>query len=352
MRCLLAHPLARAAAALVAGLCLLATAAPAAAAKPPAGRTYFTTFNGVDEPYETSAECLIFEEAGLCAADGELCGLWLRRDNSGKETGFSFELSLRHEGGGAVFEGQARLDSRGAQSSIAGAGRLSGSGQRQNVSFAGREVETDRCLELLAEAEDETVVDDSGNLVTESREVADFTGVVLNTVGRVVIRHTGSESLAITTDEDLLPHLTSEVRGGRLILGREPGFSFDTETEILFEVTVIELDEIAVSGVGTVEATGIDAELFTVDIEGVAVVSAEGSADRQAVEISGVSAYRAKELGSRVVDIDVLGVSVASVRVSDELSGRVAGVSTLEYIGNPVVNVTVEPGSQLIQVAD
>lgn len=350
MRNRVAHPLGRVAATLVAGLCLASAAGPAAAAKPPAGRTYFTAFTGLDEPYEVTTECLAFEEAALCSADGELCGLWVRQESAGKQTGFSFELSSR---GRTVLEGQARVDSRGSRSSIAGVGRLSGAGRRQNVSLAGREVGEARCLELLAESPDgDENVEGSDNVATESREVADFTGVVLNTPGRVEIRHTGTESLQVTSDENLLPFLTSEVRGGRLILGRRPGFNLDTENEILFEVTVIELDEMVVSGVGQVDATGIDTEVLTVRIDGVAGVEAAGRADRQRVTVAGVSGYDAGELESRVVDIDVSGVSGATVRVSDRLSGSVTGPSTIRYIGNPVIDVRVGPGSQLIKIDD
>lgn len=343
-----AQPHGRAVAALVVGLCLVSAAGPAAAAKPPAGRTYFTAFTGIEEPYEVRTECLLFEEAALCSVDGQLCGLWLRQPNGGKQTGFSFELFSREDGDRTVLEGQARLDLRGARSSIAGVGRLSGPGRRQNVALAGREIGTARCLELLGEPP----VDDPGDTVTESREVAGFTGVVLNTPGRVVIEHTGSESLQVTSDDNLLPFLTSEVRGGRLILDREPGFNLDTETVILFEVTLIELEELVVSGVGGVEATGIDTELFTVDLNGVATVATAGMADRQRVTVSGVSQYAARELESRVVDIDISGVSSATVRVSEELSGRVGSASTLNYIGDPAIDVIVEPGGQLIRIDD
>jgi hypothetical protein len=209
-----------------AALIVLSLPQPASAAKPPNGKTYFAVFFGLDEPYDLGTECFVFGESGVCSTDGQICGSWVRQENKGKQTGFSFELSFLEDGLPTTMKGQARVDSRGNRSSIAGAGRIAQAGTGANFSFAGREVGAARCLELLEESPgggDETFIVGSGVIVTEPREVEDFTGVVLNGVGEVEIRHGNTESLSITADDNILAHLTSEVRNGRLFLGTEPG---------------------------------------------------------------------------------------------------------------------------------
>jgi hypothetical protein len=94
-----------------------------------------------------------------------------------------------------------------------------------------------------------------------------------------------------------------------------------------------------------VDARGIDTDLLTIDISGVAVVKTRGEADRQNIVIEGVNTYDGRDLASRIVTVDIAGVSSAIVRVSDELNGKISGPSVLEYIGNPVVNVSATPGS-------
>jgi hypothetical protein len=59
----------------------------------------------------------------------------------------------------------------------------------------------------------------SGNVISESRSVTDFTGVELSGSGKLIIEQSDVESLTITADDNLLPDLTAEVRDSRLLLG-------------------------------------------------------------------------------------------------------------------------------------
>lgn len=59
----------------------------------------------------------------------------------------------------------------------------------------------------------------SGDLSTTSRNVSDFDEILLLGSGNVHVDLTGSESLVIEADDNLLPILTSEVINGRLELG-------------------------------------------------------------------------------------------------------------------------------------
>ena len=57
---------------------------------------------------------------------------------------------------------------------------------------------------------------------TESREVSGFTGVELASIGDLRIEQTGTESLTIEADADILPQLVSSVSGGILEVGVAP----------------------------------------------------------------------------------------------------------------------------------
>ena len=59
----------------------------------------------------------------------------------------------------------------------------------------------------------------SGQLASESRPVTGFTKVELSGTGELTIEKTGTESLAISAEDNLLPLLTSEVSGDTLVLG-------------------------------------------------------------------------------------------------------------------------------------
>jgi hypothetical protein len=196
-------------------------------------------------------------------------------------------------------------------------------------------------------SDDGIVIVGSGNVASESRSVADFSKVALSGVGRLEIRHSDNESLTVRADDNLLEYMQSEVRNGVLILGNDTGVNFRTNNDILYILTVRNLDSLTVAGVTSTDVRGIDTDLFTVNVSGVAAVKARGNADRQRVTVTGVAIYDASGLDSRIVDIDVSGVSGATVKASEQLNGSVKGLSTLEYIGNPTVHVTVDPGSTL-----
>lgn len=319
----------------------------AEAATRPAGRVYYTALMGLGEIGQVSYDCFRFGASDVCSLDGSICGSWSFTDGKGKETGFSFELSFLEDGDLITIDGQARVDNRGRRSSLGGAARIVGAGPEFNYSFAGREMSESRCLALLGRAPGTSVVEGSGNRLTVSREVGNFTGVTLAGAGELRIRHTGTESLTITADDNLIDFITSEVRNGELLLGTDTNIRYRSNDPIVYELTVRDLDSLTVSGVAAVDVTGIDTRLFTVNISGVAMVEAAGTATRQKVTVSGVCRYDAADLESESVVIDVSGVSSAVVRARDELRGSVSGLSTLEYFGNPAVNVTVSDTSTL-----
>jgi hypothetical protein len=184
----------------------------------------------------------------------------------------------------------------------------------------------------------------SGVVVTEAREVSGFARVTLHGVGHLVVEQGGAEALTVTADENILPLVTAEVFGGELVLGTLPGQTFASANNIVYTLTVAELEALTVLGAAAAEIRGLDADRFALQVDGAAVVTAAGRADEQDVVLSGVARYDGRGLDSRVVRIDVAGVSGATVRVHDRLEGRVDGQSTVEYIGHPAVDVDVAGG--------
>ena len=93
----------------------------------------------------------------------------------------------------------------------------------------------------------------SGQLTTESRPVSGFTKVELSGTGELTIEKTGTESLSISAEDNLLPRLTSEVSNGTLSLGTEPNTTIVPTKPITYSVTVKDLNGLAVSGSGNIQ---------------------------------------------------------------------------------------------------
>jgi hypothetical protein len=179
----------------------------------------------------------------------------------------------------------------------------------------------------------------SGILATESRDVRGFARVTLHGVGHLIVEPGAAEALTITADDNILPLVTAEVYGDELVLGTRSDATFASPNNIVFNLTVADLEALAVFGAAAADIRGLDAGRFAVQIEGAAAVTATGRADQHEVVLAGVATYDARGLDCRAVRVDLSGVSQATIRVRERLEGRVDVQSTVEYLGDPIVNV-------------
>jgi hypothetical protein len=179
------------------------------------------------------------------------------------------------------------------------------------------------------------------NVTKESRDVSGFDEVELRGVGNLSIEQTGSESLSVEAQEDVLPKLTTKVVKHRLIISLKPNTTIHTTEPINYNLTVKDLSALKVLGSANVEAEGISTDRLAVTINGAADVRMSGKADEQQINILGSGDYQAENLESKEVTIDVMGSGSAIVKVSEELDAEVSGIGSVEYIGDPTVKQNV-----------
>jgi hypothetical protein len=182
-----------------------------------------------------------------------------------------------------------------------------------------------------------TRITGSGKVVTESRSVSGFNGLVVNGAGKVFIDRTGTESLAITTDNNMLPYIVTEVRDGKLTIAFKSNVVPNNLTDLTFRLTVKDLQSIEVNGAVALEGKGIEASQLDVSISGAGAVKLAGQVDQLAVTLSGAGALHSENMESKRATVTNNGVGAAFVSVSDELNVTMNGMGFIEYIGNPKV---------------
>jgi Putative auto-transporter adhesin, head GIN domain len=175
----------------------------------------------------------------------------------------------------------------------------------------------------------------SGQLSSESRQVNGFSKVELTGAGELSIEQTGTESLTISAEANLLPMLTSNVSGDTLVLGTQTNAKIVPTKPITYTLTVKDLNGLAVSGSGNVTVTKLATTAFNTSISGSGTITVNGTAVDQNLEITGSGRYQAEELTSESAKINISGSGVASVRVTDELDVHISGSGTLTYTGDP-----------------
>lgn len=209
-----------------------------------------------------------------------------------------------------------------------------------------------------------SIINGSGNIVSEDRAVSGFDAVTLTASGDLTLEQGETESLTIEADDNLLPYLKSEVQNGMLTI------RFDKDNwdqvyrpsrPIQYHLTVKDLSELVVSGSVDVSADRLTAGNLEITISGSGdvqidalqadalayLISGSGNADlagqaaSQDVTISGSGNYRAGDLASQDVKVSISGSGSATVWAAERLDASISGSGSVEYYGKPVTNSSV-----------
>lgn len=186
-----------------------------------------------------------------------------------------------------------------------------------------------------------TRVTGSGKVATESRNVSGFSSLVVNGAGKVSIDRTGTESLAVTTDDNLLQYIVTEVRGGKLYIEFKPNVVPEKMTDLSFKVTVKDLNAIELNGAVAVEGKNLEASQLSVSVNGAGATKLAGKVDQLNVSLSGTGAHNSENVECKRASVTNNGAGAAIVRVSEQLNATINGIGYIEYIGNPQVTKSV-----------
>ena len=206
------------------------------------------------------------------------------------------------------------------------------------------------------------VIQGSGNVITETRQVSNFDRIDLSGSGKVILTQGGSESLTIETDDNVMEHVKTEVEGGilklGLVTGIQTGLNIQSITRLVFYVGVDDLTGLSTSGSGEVESNKIEADRLDLSVSGsgairIADLSAsevkaeisgsggsnlDGNVAAQDVNISGSGEYQADDMCSESVKVNVSGSGNATVCANETLDVDVSGSGSVNYYGQPSVN--------------
>ena len=181
----------------------------------------------------------------------------------------------------------------------------------------------------------------SGTSKTETRPVAGFTSIELAGTGDVQVKQTGTESLTVTADDNLLPLLTTEVVDKVLKLGVKDNTNLDAKQPITYQVTVRELTGLDVAGTGSQTATDVKTSSLRVRVAGTGAVTASGSADSQDIQMAGSGAYHGSGLASLTATVNSAGSGAAEIAVKDRLQVTIIGSGNVTYTGSPQVQQSI-----------
>jgi hypothetical protein len=241
----------------------------------------------------------------------------------------------------------------------------------------------------------------SGNVKTEPRAASGFNAVELAGIGKLLVEQTGRESLSVEAEDNLLPYLTTEVRGSRLVIGMKPYTNLKPTKPVVFRLSVKGLEAVSLSGSGDIEAGALNSPQFTAGLSGSGNLSLgkvtaahfalhssgsgefkslgiksdevrlddsgsgdstidnletknlnvgqtgsgslrlSGHGDSQEIKVTGPGAYQAENLDSRTVTITLSGSGSADLKVSERLNATLTGSGSVNYSGEAEVQKTI-----------
>ena len=181
----------------------------------------------------------------------------------------------------------------------------------------------------------------SGIAQTETRQVGAFQNVRIDGSAKVNVKIGGEPSLTVTADDNILPILTTDVRGDTLVISCKDNVSYSPKVGVTVEITTPALSGVEINGSGDVNVTNLKAQKFSAIIRGSGDVRASGSADSINAEIKGSGDIKLGELHAKSGNVSVAGSGNATVNVSDELNVNVAGSGDIRYRGSPKIQKSI-----------
>lgn len=186
-----------------------------------------------------------------------------------------------------------------------------------------------------------TRVTGSGKVVNATRNVSGFDGLIIEGAGKFSIDRTGAESLSVTTDDNLLQYIDTQVRGGKLVIEFKPKIIVDRFSDLSFNLTVKGLNSLQVTGVARIDVKNLQGDQMTVSIDGAGVTSLAGKVDQLTVSLRGAGVFNSENMQANRAAVTNEGTGAAVVSVSDSLMAVISGIGSIEYIGNPQVTKNI-----------
>ena len=202
----------------------------------------------------------------------------------------------------------------------------------------------------------------NGHTVTEKRNVHDTRSINLSGNFDVQLSPDSTASLKIEADENLLPYIVTDEEGGQLVIKAREHTSLDSRNGIKIFVAANKLEEISISGAGSIVATdkftgsnklalgisgagslhiNVNTPKVIAHLSGVGSIDISGETKDAEIHISGVGNFKGNNLKAENVQVQLSGTGSANVFASTNLNVSISGVASVNYSGNPTVSKSV-----------
>lgn len=226
------------------------------------------------------------------------------------------------------------------------------------------------CIVLLSHPTMLLAQKGNGNVVTQDRQVAQFSAIEAGSAVNVFLSQGAAQSVKVEIDENLLDRFETDVKNGVLTINVS---GVNNATKMNAYVTMVTLKRIEANGAAningqtplasdnfTYEGTGASNATFEIkagdfsltlsgaskaninagvntlktEVSGAGSLTLSGSAASHNLEVSGAGNVKAMELVTDVTNAEVSGAGNAKVMAKQQLKSDVSGAGHLSYFDN------------------
>jgi len=179
----------------------------------------------------------------------------------------------------------------------------------------------------------------SGHVITQTPNVEAFDAALLVGAFRVEATAGKAASLSITTDDNIMPLITTKVEDGTLIIRLTENVKPSTANAVT--ITAPSLVRLGVEGAATVTVADVAGSSLELSSAGTGDMTATGQIDNLTIHVSGVGAVDTLGLAAKAVTVSLSGAGSADVHAIDTLDVSLSGLGSVRYTGDPKVTKSV-----------
>lgn len=207
----------------------------------------------------------------------------------------------------------------------------------------------------------------NGHVITKQRSTSDYDQIKMAGFFDVELVHGTEGAIVITGEENLIPHIITEVSANMLTIKTEDGYNLkpSKRTGILVKVPFESLNEVSLTGSGDIQGEAVirssnfkakltgsgdmDLRLEAETVESLVVGSGdlelEGTTNKVVHKVTGSGDIDASELRAMDAEAIISGSGDIDLYSDGFLKIRIAGSGDVNYDGNPTKEDTKIAGS-------
>jgi hypothetical protein len=183
----------------------------------------------------------------------------------------------------------------------------------------------------------------SGAETSEVRAIEAFDSVELSAPAQATFTFGPKSSITVTAPADILQHVTTDVKGGRLEVSIKGSVIMTKSLKVA--IVGPALKGVSIPGSGSFTVAGLKGESIDLRIPGSGSISAAGELRSVRIDIAGSGEVDTRAVPSKMLEARISGSGSVRAYASDTASVSVSGSGSVRIAGNPAHKIVKKTGA-------